>query len=267
MATKKPALSLRPLGPPSAAKAATTPADPVAPAAIRGRVTLWAPEAAITLIVRYSAAPQVTAETAASGAWEDVRRPRLPPLTNWVGPQPLQVELPLLIDGWLEQRSIDEELRTLRYLGMPIEVPGAPSRPPWLRVIGVMPAIPVPTAQRWVVDNLQIQEGKERIAGRCARATATVTLKPYRPSDLRTQLSRSETAKKKHSKPWTKGDTLAKFTRRHLGTCDAWARAEIRKANPSVKAWTKVAVGKQIVVPRLGIEFGPTGVGSLVRGG
>lgn len=240
------------------------------PARIPGRVIVWAPEIGLTVVARHNVAPQVVDEPAASGAWSVTPRTKRSPVTAYAAEQPLRVAVELLLDGWIEQRNVAPEIRALRTMEVRISGAGAPPRPPWLRVIGVMPVLPTSaTAIRWGIDGIAIEEGKERIDGVPARAVAKITLLRLATPEVQVRMSPATLSAKRHTKPWLRGDTLAKFAGRWLGGNTQDARDALRRANPSIKRWSAVKAGAHVVVPavRQGIEFGPTSVGSAVGRG
>jgi hypothetical protein len=220
-----------------------------APPRTRGVVSLWSPNTGLRVTARHLEAPQVVQERA--GGWEQRERPgRTPRVRRNGSGQLLKVRYVLLLDGYPE-RSVQKEIDTLRLMGYRDAAKGDVR----LLVVGRGPYASGGVRKGsekeppdWVVDRLEIVEELHRfIDGAPVRATATVELLEYVEGDAEVRRLK---ATKATGKPWLKGDTLAKFAKRHLGQSSA--ASLIRAANPSIKSWSKVPAGKLIVVPGRG---------------
>jgi hypothetical protein len=217
-----------------------------APPRTRGLVSLWSPNTGIRITARNVEAPQVVQERA--GGWEQRERPgRTPRVRRNGSGQLLKVRYVLLLDGYPE-RSVKDEIDALRLLGYRDPAKGD------VRVIVIGRGPYASGGVRkgsekeppdWVVDRLEIVEELHRFRdGAPVRATATIELLEYVEGDAEVRRLK---ATKATAKPWKKGDTLARFAKRHLGRSSAGSL--IDAANPSIKSWSKVPVGKLIVVP------------------
>lgn len=218
------------------------------PARVMGRVRLFSAEIAKTLTTQHYELPQVQDERA--GGWRVVPRRGLLPITVWDGSPPLRLKLVMMLDGYAREPRTDivDELSDLRLLGYHNKELG---RPPTLRVIGAVPYSDAGVLDSstsppdWVIESLQVEE-QLHIAGRCARAKATLTLLEYIPSNV---TLRAAQGAPRHSYQWKKGDTLARVAQAQLG--DTRKASLIAAANPKVKHWTKVAAGSSITIPRV----------------
>lgn len=47
------------------------------------------------------------------GTWSQIERPKKLPLTDFAGVDPLTLEIPILLDRWPEQRSVEPEIKVL----------------------------------------------------------------------------------------------------------------------------------------------------------
>lgn len=217
-----------------------------APARARGLVSLWSPNIGVRVTARHAELPQVTQERA--GGWEVRPRPGQVPRTWRPGHgQLLKVRLVLLLDGFtLPQRSVQPEINALRRLGYHDADKDEDAR---IIVVGAVPyaeggihRASQKTPPDWVIDDLSIvEEIHDRSTGRCLRAVATVDLLEYVEGDLTVRV---EKARKATRKPWQKGDTLAKFAKRHGKQPE-----QIDKANPAIKKWSGVKPGALVRVP------------------
>lgn len=225
--------------------------DDKAPPRARSLVHLWSPNTGIRVTARHAAYPQVIQERA--GGWEQRPRPGQVPRTWRPGSgQLLKIRLVLLLDGWETQRSIQEQLDCLRLLGYRDPSKGDAR----IQIIGRVSYASgglrdehAGVRPDWVIDDLDIVDELFRVSdGVRLRSTATVDLLEYVPGNPDVRRAK---AKKATKKKWLKGDTLAKFTKRHLG---AASKSDlIRKANPTLnaKGWSKVAAGTLVVVPAI----------------
>jgi LysM repeat protein len=219
------------------------PASSAGPPRRRGFVQLYAPEVAISVMARYIAPPQVISERAASGAWTTIQRMKRRPLSSWTGPQLVRIECQLRFGGD-GLGPVTDDLEQLRRLQNRLPGDDAADRPPFIRVVGYVPGHY--DRVEWQIDGLEIAEEGFK-AGKCVLASAKVTLVEWVSSTITTKAPPARRPARKVK--WKKGDTLPKLAKKYLGSDSKQARSALRKANPGIKAWTKIEVGRTITIP------------------
>lgn len=214
-----------------------------APAPIRGRVTLFAPETGGRVTGRYSEPPQVIAERSANGAWQPLPRLKRLPLSSWSGPQGVKIQAKIRFDGLDTGTSVAPQLRDLRELQDRLPGDDAADRPPYLLVVGYVPGHYGKV--RWQIDDLQVSED-EHLDGRCVQALATITLAEWESSEIDVRVQHTRTAASTYR--WRKGDTLRRVAKRELGSGGEQAQKAIRDANPG-KRFARIEPGDRIKIP------------------
>lgn len=178
--------------------------------------------------------------TAASG-WQETTRPLMKATPEWTGKPLERLVLPILLDAWDEDGSVQGSLDTL--LGL-MARPGGQPTPPTVTCRG--PRLPVDAAARWVVEAVDIGDDVLfTTSGDLARQDVVVTLMEQpadRPTVLRISSARPRTITLAKA-----GDTLEKIARRELRS--AKKVTVLRKLNPGVKAGKKIPAGQVIVLP------------------
>lgn len=183
------------------------------------------------------------------GGWRTVERPGRENGMEWGSLPVRELEIPLLLDGLVDRRTIDLELAALYAMGRPVT--GAPrgTPPPVIRVGGM-----VPHADReWVLTEIAegdaVWDGRHRI-----RLWLTVTLGEPGTLDLV-----KVTAKKSTAKPATRdyvvraGETLGSIARDQM---DAKTSSAIAKAVATLKRVNGIRdakalrPGQKLKVPR-----------------
>jgi hypothetical protein len=114
--------------------------------------------------------------TAGYGGWAEVARPRRRPLTVWTGSPGLRMTLPILLDGFLDGRSVERDIANLEKLSLPTAADGAPPR---IRLVARGGAVPHQD-RVWIVDSLAFADGAiMNKAGDRTRQPATLSLLEY----------------------------------------------------------------------------------------
>jgi hypothetical protein len=111
-----------------------------------------------------------------SGGWAEVARPKRSSLTEWQGHTARRLSVPVLIDGWRAQASVEQIIARLARLARAEHGAG---RPPIVRLQGNVPRSDL----RWVIDEIEWGEavwvGEVRV-----RQAAALTLLEYDPGRL-----------------------------------------------------------------------------------
>lgn len=88
--------------------------------------------------------------------WEIVARPKRKGLTDWTGQDPYRLGVPILIDGFVEDRSVEPEIEYLRRLErVPYDTVDGDRHPAVCRVAGPLPLVGL----QWVIE--QVEWGDE----------------------------------------------------------------------------------------------------------
>lgn len=176
------------------------------------------------------------------GGWDIVSRPRRIGLTQWTGREPFQMDVPILFDGWHDQKSVEDDIRRLN--GMAVGAAYDP--PPTVQVQG---AVPVSDAT-WIISNIDWGDEvywEENAAGKTwrLRQDAVVHLLQYQAEDrLKITITKSL--------PNTyvvhrKGETLRSIAKSMYGNGNRWK--DIQKANPKIRDPNKIKVGTKLRIP------------------
>lgn len=85
--------------------------------------------------------------------WEVIERPAKKPMTEWNGERLLQMAVPIMLDGFAENRSVQGRLDTLRDLGKPRQGEKGKELPP--PIFTVQGPVPYPN-ERWVLASIAL---------------------------------------------------------------------------------------------------------------
>jgi hypothetical protein len=127
--------------------------------------------------------------SAGYGGWEVVERPRRAGLTQWTGREPFQVQISIVLDGWIDRQPIDYQIDRLERMAMPYK-----KEPPVIMVIGgAMPH----AGLDWVIETIDWGDAIKNTDGETLRQEGVVTLRSYIAAD---KIQLSAAAKKRQSK-------------------------------------------------------------------
>lgn len=109
------------------------------------------------------------------GGWTVTARPRAAGMTFWEGKNPFQVTANIVIDGFVNEESVEDKCFRLERMALP---PQPHQDPPVIDIDGVQ--FPK-TTLKWVIENLEwTDDGLERDDhGNRIRQSATVTFRQY----------------------------------------------------------------------------------------
>lgn len=166
------------------------------------------------------------------GGWELVPRPRRQAATLWTGIEPLRMQIPIVLDGFRDNDSVEPMIAKLEAMGRP---PARGAEPPLVSVSG--PAIPHDDLD-WVIENLEqgtgvlSRSGRERV-----RQEMTVSLLRYVADDRLSVRSAQERAlanavatgnlysdnqRSVGLHTVSEGETLASIAATEFGSAGAW---------------------------------------------
>lgn len=211
--------------------------------------------------------------TAGYGGWSEVARPRRRPLSIWTGSPGLRLTLPILLDRFRDDVSVERLIAQLEQLSLPTAADGAPPR---IRLAARGGAVPH-TDRVWVVDSLTFGDGAiMNRAGNRTRQPATLALLEYiadvrvnersTTTQTRRQAARAKSkagaARKRvvagHGRPkvggharassssFGAGEDLLSIAARELGDADRWV--EIAQLN-GLRDPRAIAPGQTLRLP------------------
>lgn len=180
----------------------------------------------------------------ADGGWSVVSRPRQVGMTDWQGTSPVTMDIPILIDEFVSNKSIEHTVMAL--YGIMRNRVGERNEPAVIRIAGV----PIPFyGAHWVITGIAPSsnaddEIRRSSDGHRVRAAMTVTVTQYVPGSVTvtTKSSKTSPSKKakssksagatkskktsstKATKPYVvkDGDTLSKIAAKLLGNSNKW---------------------------------------------
>lgn len=185
------------------------------------------------------------------GGWQVVQRPKRISLTEWNGVDPTTQTIPVMFDGWTDERSVEPEIARLE--AMSRASPGE-LEPPIVRIAG---PIHHPELD-WVINDIQHGETiRRRHDGRRVRQASSVALMHYIEDTQLTAAKRHRgrddlTARFGHPALHRtvivrRGDTLPRIAARELGKASRWR--EIATLN-HIRDPKHLKVGQQLKMPR-----------------
>lgn len=197
--------------------------------------------------------PQQVTQGGGVGGWEGVEHPRRSPTTRWTGGQLRTLEVALLLDGWRDQRSVEEQCRILDAYARP---QANTTTPPVLAFLwGSYSAL------RWVIEDLSWGDELRDPQGRRFRAQVTLSLLEHRAETLTVADPRKPakapprgTQRPSTAKPTASGrtytvragDTLQRIAQRELSRANRWP--EIARLN-KLRDPDRLAVGQRLRLP------------------
>jgi nucleoid-associated protein YgaU len=138
-----------------------------------GWVRLSSKDPPLTITARLS--DEQTKVEAGYGGWEEVARPRRPPITTFKSLPGLRMTLSILLDGWANDTSVERQISQLQLLGRAVASTG---EPPQVRVTATGSAIPY-QGRTWVVSDLVFGDALMNDAGDRVRQKMTISLLEY----------------------------------------------------------------------------------------
>jgi hypothetical protein len=140
------------------------------------------------------------------GGWEEVPRPRRPPITTFKGLPALRMTLPILLDEWVSGKSIEKQIGDLSLMGRAV---GSDGEPPTVKVTATGGAIPY-QGRKWVVSDLTFGDALMNDAGDRVRQQVTISLLEYVEDLYLTQKSVAAQQRTKQASAKTKSGSSKK---------------------------------------------------------
>lgn len=155
---------------------------------------------------------------------EQVARPGLRALTRERGWNPVSLDIPILLDGFRRNRSVEPEIAQLERMA------GRSGQPHTVKLDGTGSLVPY-SGLTYYITNIDYGDQLLSAAGERVRVSATVTVVQVVQAETEKSIAKRTKARAKHAKSYRvkKGDTLRSISRKVYGTPDRWD--DIRRAN------------------------------------
>lgn len=194
-------------------------------------------------------APGITVDSSTYGGYEFIARPQAEPLANFVGLNPLQLNIPIFLGDFGSSNSVEAEIRRLdQFAGR-----RTGERPEYvtLKTLDTHQALlRWSDTVKWVITNIEWGDYLSRTSdGHRTRQAATVTVvKKVDPTIKILSASRRAGNSRRHTTHIVKkGETLQKVSIIEYGTADRWQ--DIAKAN-SIHDPRNLKPGTKLKLPK-----------------
>lgn len=203
--------------------------------------------------------------SSADGGWAVVSRPKWVGFVEWQGFDPYRLTIPIMLDGFADNRSIEQDYENLRRMMRPADTPR--DRGPLVKIAGPVPF----TYFTWVMTNIEYgDEIRRESDGARVRAFMTIGLLQYVAADvlISAKVSPAQQAQQRQATapapaaPGTSptapaapsgrtytvrsGDTLSKIAARELGSAARYR--EIASLN-GIRDPNRINVGQVLRLP------------------
>jgi hypothetical protein len=158
-----------------------------------GWVVVWSDDPPATIVARLGAdRPDVSS---GYGGWEEVARPRRSTVTTWQGQPARRMTLAILLDKFVADASIEDDIRRLERMALP----RTGGEPPTVRVEAKGSHVPY-NDLTWVIDTLAWGDAIMNASGNRVRQAATLTLLEYVSDDVIAARTRRSPAQRRRAK-------------------------------------------------------------------
>lgn len=180
--------------------------------------------------------------TGGAGGWETVSRPGRIGLVRYGGVEPISQDVPFLLDGYAERRSVARERNQLVALSRPSagRVPGA------IRVLGPIHF----SSFRWVLTGITWGPMLQDETAGLLRQAGTLHLTEWRPPDQIRLHRRPQMAAGWGARTHTvrKGDTWRKLAAKYLGNASRWKELARKNGNKPKSPGVELKPGRRVRV-------------------
>jgi hypothetical protein len=165
------------------------------------------------------------------GGWDEIERPRRAPLTTFKAPPGLRLTLPLMLDGWSHNRSVERDISQIQQMGRPGASDGDPPR---VRLDATGSAIPY-LKRVWVITEIAWGDALMNAAGNRVRQQVTLSLLEYVRDVYLAERSAANRRRKKKAVTRTRHGARSK---RHVVKRSAKPKAKPKaKTLAAAEAW------------------------------
>lgn len=160
------------------------------------------------------------------GGWGKIGRQQRQSITHWLGQDGYELTVPVVFDGFAEDRSVEQGIARLEQLG---RRGAGDEHPPVVEIDGPLPHTDLP----WVIQDVAWGAQDRREDGRRVRQHAVITFWEHIDPDLtvdKRQRSAAHQSQDRNGhkggshKTYTvkRGDTLSSIAARKLGNANRW---------------------------------------------
>lgn len=186
-------------------------------------------------VLRGDGAPKLSVES----GWQIEARARRVGVTVWKGRPPYRMDVPILFDGWLDGRSVENDVEALDQMADANDL----SQPPTVEIDGALPY-----RATWVIDTIDkgddvywVQRGG---VGVRLRQDAIVHLIEWSP-EQRVKILNTRTIPNLYVAKG--GETLRQVAKQMYGDASKWQ--VIKKANPGVRDPNAIKKDQRLRIP------------------
>lgn len=207
------------------------------------------------------------------GGWQIMARPKDVGITEWIGRNPMAIEIPFIIDNWRDNPEDNPGEETEDMVGRLERLCGIGTHnPPPVCVVRGKGVIPhdndiAKGAHKWVIEDVNWDRAldlRSGVSGRRLRCGGTITIRQYIRSDALDRLnaksrarSKKKSGKKKHGGAHKSsfyvvgdGDTLSRIAARDDIYGDATQWHKIGDAqDPPIRDSRNIRVGQKLRIP------------------
>lgn len=160
------------------------------------------------------------------GTIETVTRPLRRGLTRWTGSNPMQLSIPVLLDGYREGRSVEPQITNLERMAA---VNGDEPLDVTIDCTGDL--VPHHDEHTWLITAIDFGEAVLNSRGYRLRQALTIQVTAKVDAKSEKSVARRNKGPKQHARSYRvkKGDTLRSIARKVLGDPDRWV--DIRRLN------------------------------------
>lgn len=194
------------------------------------------------------------------GGWDVTQRPKEIGIVEWRGRNPMQIEIPFMIDHWMDDDDDDPGVKTeamVKNLESLCGI-GGHDQPPVCKVdgSGVIPHDDdtAPGLHLWVVENVSWDRGQDfrsGTSGRRVRCGGTITIRQFlTATDILSKLGSKARARPTEIYVTKSGDTLAKVAQLKYHDSKKWKRIGDAHKPPLRDANKKLPLNTHLRIPR-----------------
>jgi len=163
--------------------------------------------------------------TGGFGQIASVARAQRRSLTRWSGSDPVELSIPILLDGFRRGRSVEQEKENLERMA------GIAGRNPKVKITGTGKLVPYSEDYEWFITDLSWDDAILNQDGRRVRQFGTVSVTQVVEAETEKSLAKRAAGTGTYARSYRvrAGDTLRSISRKVLGTADRWT--DIRRLN------------------------------------
>lgn len=171
--------------------------------------------------------------TGGYGGWEIVARPKRQSLTTWRGHDPYQMTLPILIDGFATNSSVEARCTAIERMARP---PRVLDEPPLIRITGAVPH----TDLTWVIQTIGWGAVTRSTTGQRIRQELVLNLIRYIEDD-RVQLTGAASRARQNATKTSASKSKSGISQPYIVKAGDTLRGIAAKKLNDYRRWTEIA--------------------------